>query len=227
MRARLRLGFASLFLTCLSLPVLANLVTTSYTGTLTGADDSLTGQIVLSLSGASTVTLQTWGFGGGTNAAGVNIQAGGFAPFVGVFSGTGDSAQIVDGSSDILSNYGGYSGCPPGSEATIGAASVCGDLHMSFDLGPGVYTVLLTNGTYLPNAVFGGGQLGDGFTDLSGGVFQTCVGLDCLDGSAKWALDIGVTGVTALAEPATPILGGLALLILYSQRRGNFGRRSS
>lgn len=221
-RGHVRRGCAALLLGCLSMPVWAGLVTTSYTGTLTDVDDALTGRIVLTLASASTVTLQTWGFGGGTNAAGVNIVAGGFDPFVGLFSGTGDSAQIVDGSSAILSNYDSFVGCPPAAEATIGTTSVCADLHMSFDLAAGVYTVLLTNGTYLPNAVFGGGQLGDGFTDLSGGVFQTCVDLDCLAGSADWALDIGVTGgVTggSLPEPTAPVLGGLALLALGVQRR--------
>lgn len=60
--------------------------TTSYTGALANAEDSA--QIVLTLSADSSVTLQTYGFGGGTNAAGTVIAPGGFDPFVGLFSGT-------------------------------------------------------------------------------------------------------------------------------------------
>jgi hypothetical protein len=53
------------------------------------------------LSGAGTLTLQTWGFGGGTNAAGMVIPAGGFDPFVGVFNSSGD---LIQGTSDVLSS---------------------------------------------------------------------------------------------------------------------------
>jgi hypothetical protein len=69
------------------------------------------------LSGAGTLTLQTWGFGGGTNAAGMVIPAGGFDPFVGVFDSSGD---LIQGTSDVLSSYASFTGCPPAGLVTIG-----------------------------------------------------------------------------------------------------------
>src|ERR1700721_608690 len=83
--------------------------TQSYTGTLASPEDEAIFTVTLTSDGV--LGLQTWGFGGGTNAAANVIAPGGFDPFVGVFSGTGDSAVFIDGTSDVLSNYGG--GCPP------------------------------------------------------------------------------------------------------------------
>ena len=93
---------------------------TSYTGTLANSTDSYS--LVFNVGGTSNenVTIQTWGFGGGVNAAGQTIAAGGFDPFVGIFSGTGSAATILTdglgdpyGTSDALSNYAGFIGCPP------------------------------------------------------------------------------------------------------------------
>jgi hypothetical protein len=163
------------------------------------------------------VTLQTYGFGGGTNAAGAVIPSGGFDPFVGLFSGTGPTALFLNGDSDILSNY--TPGCPPAGTVTVGSVSgQCGDVNLPFTgLGAGTYTVLLTDGENVPNAVFEAppGTLGDGFTDLSGGVFQTCADVnDCNNDTAKWALDI-----TATPEPRTFGVAGMALALTVLARR--------
>jgi hypothetical protein len=174
--------------------------TVSYTGTLANAEDSFATTVDVGVGGS--ITLQTYGFGGGVNAAGATIAAGGFDPFVGLFSGTGDGAVFVDGTSDILTNY--TPGCPPAGTVTIGSVPAqCGDVEMSFDgLAAGTYTVLLTDAAYLPAAVFEGSPayLGDGFIDLTGGVFQTCVDENnCNTDTADWALD-----VTAGSESTTP-----------------------
>ena len=70
---------------------LANLcsagVILSETGTLSSPEDTFV--MALNLATAADVTLQTYGFGGGTNGAGTIIPSGGFDPFVGLFSGTG------------------------------------------------------------------------------------------------------------------------------------------
>ena len=72
--------------------------TQSYTGTLANPDNasgtfdsSDSFSLTLALSTASNVNLQTYGFGGGVNAAGSTILAGGTDPFVGLFSGTGNT----------------------------------------------------------------------------------------------------------------------------------------
>src|SRR5260370_40886062 len=84
--------------------------TISYTGSLASSSDSST-TITVNLASAGNLALQTWGFGGGTNAASVVIPAGGFDPFVGVFGGTGSTPTFVDGTSDDLSNYGAVPCC--------------------------------------------------------------------------------------------------------------------
>lgn len=189
--------------------------TISYTGTLTSPEDSTSGQIIMTLSDPGTVELQTWGFGGGTNAAGDLIPAGGFDPFVGVFAGTGASATFINGTSDILANFGSSMGCPPAGQVDI-RGSVCGDINMSLSLAAGTYTVLLTDADYFPVAADEtDGLLGDSFFDFTGGVFQTCNGLDCVTDSDNWALDITTpSGVATVPEPAALPIAGIALLAL-------------
>ncbi|WP_158792445.1 DVUA0089 family protein [Granulicella sp. L60] len=177
--------------------------TVSYTGILANAEDSFA--VAVNVGANSTVTLQTYGFGGGVNAAGAKIAPGGFDPFVGFFSGTGDTAVFVGGTSDILTND--APGCPPAGTVTIGSVpGQCGDLALSFSgLEAGTYTVLLTDGEYLPSAVFENSPayLGDGFIDLTGGVFQTCVDEEnCNTDTAAWALD--VTGAKGSAPSPVP-----------------------
>jgi hypothetical protein len=189
--------------------------TVSETGTFSTPEDTLL--ITLTLPTGGNVTLQTYGFGGGTNAAGAVIPSGGFDPFVGLFSGTGPTALFLNGDSDILSNY--TPGCPPAGTVTVGSVSgQCGDVNLPFTgLGAGTYTVLLTDGENVPNAVFEAppGTLGDGFTDFTGGVFQTCADVnDCNNDTAKWALDI-----TATPEPRTFGVAGMALALTMLARR--------
>jgi hypothetical protein len=196
--------------------------TVSYTGTLASSDDSSTAITVI-LAGAGNLSLQTWGFGGGANAAGATIPAGGFDPFLGVFAGVGSTAVFIDGTSDVLSNYSGYTGCPPAGTVDIGGAT-CGDVSITLPLAAGTYTVLLTDGLYIPNAVFEtNGVLGDGFTDLTGGAFQTCNGdgSTCVSDTANWALDITTPGsVAKVPEPGGLWACGIGLIafILASRR---------
>jgi len=195
------------------LGVLSFAGTISKTGTFGTPEDIET--LALTLTSSGNVTLQTYGFGGGTNAAGTLISAGGFDPFVGLFAGTGATATLINGTSDILSNY--TAGCPPAGTVTVGSLkSQCGDVTLQFNgLAAGSYTVLLTDGEYVPNAVFETtpGQLGDGFSDLTAGVFQTCEDANnCNTDSGAWALDF----TTAAASVSAPEPAGIAMLLLAS-----------
>jgi hypothetical protein len=196
----------------------------SETGILPSPEDTVTIDLMLTTGG--TVTLQTYGFGGGTNAAGTAVPSGGFDPFVGLFSGTGPGAIFINGTSDILSNY--SPGCPPAGTLTIGSVPLqCGDVNLVFPgLAAGTYTVLLSNGPYVPNAVFDAspGFLGDGFTDLTGGVFQTCYdGNNCNTDTANWALDITAPAGSTIPEPSSaPLLATVALALgasVYAKSR--------
>ena len=208
--------------------------TTSYTGTLASPEDSVTESLVLTSS--SMVTLQTWSFGGGVNGAGVSIPAGGFDPLLAVFSGSGSGATILtDGignaiaTSDTLSNYGSYTGCPPAGEVNIGGL-VCGDITMSLSLSPGTYTFLLSDANYIPNTVFDNGTPGEGFTDFTGGAFQTCnvVGstTTCADDTANWALDVTTAGSSSPApEPASSALLAMGIIGIAGFRKRHAQRK--
>src|SRR4051794_16646241 len=120
----------------------------SLTGTLPTSENSVTS--TFTLVAASDVTIQSWGFGGGTNAAGAVIPAGGFDPLLAVFAGTGPSATILsDWLGDAIfsaDTFLGYEGtCPNGNADTIGGSPVCGDASLLLPgLAAGTYTLLLT-----------------------------------------------------------------------------------
>jgi hypothetical protein len=206
---------------------------TSSTGTLASSTDTVSLVFVVGGSSSENVTIQTLGFGGGLNAAGETIAAGGFDPFVGVFSGTGSTAAIVTdgmgdpfGTSDALSNFGGFAGCPPAGTVNIGGA-VCGDVTMQLSLLPGTYTLLLADALYIPNAVFDNGTLGEGFSDFTGGALQTCNSdssgdSTCANDTGNWAVDLTTSGnIVPAPEPGALYLlaGGLFALELLRRRR--------
>jgi hypothetical protein len=206
------------------LPTCADATAISFTGNLAAPDDAFTTSFTL--TEASLVTVQTWGFGGGTNADGALIAAGGFDPLIALFQDTGSTATILTNavgdpifSADLFPGFEGL--CPPGHTDLIGEIATCGDASLSVALGVGTYTLLLTHAPYMPRAVNPGlpgeNHLGDGFTDLTGGVFQTCASLfDCSDRTNAFAFDITLDATdTQVPEPTSFVLmatGGLALL---------------
>jgi len=207
---------------------LASAARFSETGTLSGPEDTVL--ITLQLNAGDELLLNTYGFGGGTNYAGESIPSGGFDPFVGLFSGTGSTALFIGGDSDILSDY--TPGCPPAGLLTVGSVpGQCGDVDLEITgLHAGTtYTILLSDGSYVPEAAFESAPayLGDGFVDLTGGAFQTCYDAsDCNSDTGNWALDISVPegSFTITPEPASFWLAGLALVagLALSSRKVRF-----
>jgi hypothetical protein len=206
----------------------------SHTGTLSSSTDVF--ETSFTLTSPATIELQTWGFGGGTNASGQIISAGGTDPFVGIFFGTGASASILtDGSGNPYgtsvdqSNYGNpnFLGCPPAGAPVIGGSPQCGDVTMTIaSLSAGAYTVILSDGQYIPLAVFDNGTLGEGFSDLTGGGFCNVLinGVACPNISGAYALDITGIPTGAVPEPVSvalvgPVLLGLALIRNSSQKK--------
>jgi hypothetical protein len=185
----------------------------SCTGTLSASErvflDSFT------LAGSLTITVQTYGFGGGTNAAGNLISPGGFDPLVALFSGPANNASIqTDGGGNPVASadtlFGLFSpGCPPAGTTVVGTVpGNCGDDRLTVSLGAGAYTLLLSDANFLPLAVdpgvlspfdltdttsnnYGSSTGNGAYTDLTGGAFQTCVSLtDCNTDTGNFAVDI-------------------------------------
>lgn len=195
----------------------------SDTGTLASPESVF--EQTFTLTASDTVTIETWGFGGGTNAANNVIPAGGFDPLIGLFAGSGPSAQIVtDGfgnpladADNLLNSPWSFVGnCPNAGTVAIGANNDCGDDRMVTSLSAGTYTLLLSDANYVPNAVFDNGTLSEGFMDLTGGAFQTCdPGSNaCITTNGNYAVDIvGAHVVAPTPEPSAVIPGTLLMLL--------------
>jgi len=198
----------------------------SFTGTLSSPENAF--ETTFTLTAADTVTIQTWGFGGGTNALGQVIPAGGFDPLIALFSGPVATATMyVDGSGNPLADadnllnppWSYVGNCPPAGTVAIGTDNDCGDDFMQVALSAGIYTLVLTDANYIPQAVYDNGTLSEGFVDLTSGVFQTCdpVANACITPNGNYAADIVSTAADLTAttpEPsALPLLSiGLAAL---------------
>jgi hypothetical protein len=178
--------------------------------------------------GGATVTVQTYGFGGGTNAAGQSISPGGFDTLVPLFSGTPSTASILtDGGGNPIASADNSTlfspGCPPAWMVTVGSVTgVCGDNKLTASLTAGTYTMLLSDANYVPFAVNPGppisSLLSDEFSDLSGGLFQTCASLvDCNTDTGHFAVDITGVGPTSapVPEPGTLTLLASVLAVLF------------
>lgn len=209
--------------------------TESFTSTLVNPETPF--ETTLTLTGTSSVEMQTFGFGGGTNAQGATIAAGGTDPFLAIFAGTGNGATILTdafgnpfGTSLDLSNYSSFAGCPPAGTMNFGGPT-CGDITMALTaLAAGTYTVVLSDGEYIANAVFDDGTLGEGFTDLTGGSFCNLANgsANCPNTSGAYALDVTTTtAVASVSEPGTLSLMGLGMSFAAWIARRKYRRQSS
>jgi hypothetical protein len=209
----------------------------SFTGTLSSSQGVF--ETTFNLTAADTVTIQTWGFGGGTNAAAQVIPAGGFDPLITLFNGPVATATIVtDGSGNPLADadnllnapWSYVGNCPPAGTVAIGTGHDCGDDFMQVALGAGAYTLVLTDANYIPFAVFDNGSLAEGFEDLTSGVFQTCdpVSNACITPDGNYAVDILSTqsDLIATPEPSALSLLGIGLAALATLKTSSKRRTS-
>ena len=157
-------------------------------GTLTSAD--AVGSHLFSLIAQTTVTIQTYSFGGGVLLSnGGLVPAGGFDPIVSLFQEVG-GAWVLSGSNDD-----GL--CPVGIPNPY-----CGDSTLTLDLLTGNYMVTVTASANAPI----GPTLADGFT--GGG---SLAGV-----TADYAADLLFT---AVPEPATGPLVALVAALGWAVRR--------
>ena len=194
----------------------------SCTGTLGTPEDVFEEEFTV--TGGADIDIQTFGFGGGTNAAGNSISPGGFDSLIALFSGTPET---------ILTDFSGnpfasdpsttqfFPGCGPAGTVIIGGTPVCGDNRYTVGLMPGTYVLLLSDADYMPFAFNPGPPasflLSNGFADLTGGAFQTCTSSgDCRTDSGNFAVDIRTLQgqISPIPEPATFALVGLGMGVL-------------
>lgn len=194
------------------LPSMAQAVSVSFTGFFTRDDEVQL--FPFTIGGPATVTLQTLGYAGGTNAAGDIIAAGGFDPIVTLFDGAGN---FVGENDDRDFDQGIF-------DAFL----------LQLALAPGNYTVALTQfdnfaidppGSELPSLASGFERQGmESFTGAEfcanpGGRFMN---LNCEQRSSAWALDIvHVDTASQVPEPGTWVLMGTGLvwLLAYGGRK--------
>lgn len=171
---------------------------------------------------ASNVTLRSWGYAGGVNAAGTTIAQGGFDTILALFDSTG---AFIDQNDD--------GGCSL--VAADAETGVCYDTFLTAALGAGSYTVAVMQ--YNNFAL--GPNLSNGFVRSGQGNFTTEFGCsenqpafnDVTDGagcgrSNAWAFDIlnvedAVAPPRAVPEPASwaLMISGLGLAGGLMRRR--------
>jgi hypothetical protein len=211
----------------------------SCTGTLDTPEDVFLDTFTLTAS--ASITVQTLGFGGGTDLAGETILPGGFDSLVALFSGTANAATILMDagnpvvSADTLSLF--SAGCPPAGTISVGSApGNCGDSRFTATLGTGTYTLLLSDANFVPLAVnpgipgafdltdtssnnYGSSTGNGAYTDFTAGVFQTCATF--VDGNIDSGSFADISGFPTTAVPEPNGLGVLGFLLtgLYGIRR--------
>jgi hypothetical protein len=168
----------------LGVPFLALGDSFSMSNTGTFATDNALQPFAFTLLTPSLVTMQSWGFAGGTNSQGVVISAGGFATVLALF----DSAGMEVGNLD----QGGF---PPNNCAPRNvdpASGLCLDAYLSETLLPGSYTLELSQQPNTPNDIFlADGYTFDGDPNFAGGFND--FGLQRTD---AWAVDITAANIT-------------------------------
>lgn len=165
------------------------------------------------LASDATVTLHSFGYAGGTNAANTAIPAGGFDTEFTWFAA--DGAQISSNDDGGCGNVGTFHGA-------------CLDAFAQPFLTAGTYTLALTESGNDPN-----GNLSDGFSQQGNGDFTangTCTAFcDVFNNTdnGNWAMDISnvdsAVSLNAIPEPVTLLLTGSGLVLIGLVRRRGAG----
>jgi hypothetical protein len=160
--------------------------------------------------------IQTWGFGGtsnapgGTNASGFVIGPGGFDPVIALFSGAIGAGGGQIAFNDDQGNSPTNTPCGPGTGATFGGS--CFDSRLVFNnLSAGTYTLAMS--------LFGNPPGANENSPYAGGLTDFGSGETTGARTGRYAVD-----VTAVPEPVTSLLIGSGLLALgfgLRRRRSN------
>lgn len=178
----------------------------SFTGTLPDANAVLF--FDFNVGSASTVTLRSYSYAGGVNAAGAVIARGGFDPILSLYNVASGLrvGQNDDGSCSQV--------------ATDAVTGVCYDVFFQQSLTPGDYRVALTAfSNFGPETLGGSFDGGGSFTDATGDLRNSQFAFDVLGVST--ATGPGGGGPGAIPEPATwlMMLAGFGMLGAALRRR--------
>jgi hypothetical protein len=181
----------------------------SYTGNF--VNDSDVQLFNFNLLASTTVTLQTFSYGGGTNSAGNTIVSGGFEPTLQIFdfpSGAINGGSILPG--DVAS-------CGPRNTDPNRPIHLCREDFAQVFLAAGNYVVALTENPNVAN----GPNLSDGFFADTDPQNLTAINQNHFadvasqPGDGHWALDITVRDVgAATPEPGSALLAVPALFLV-------------
>lgn len=204
MRNHLTFGAVSGALLLLASPAIADNL--SFTGSFTQDDQLQT--FSFTLAAPSAVTFQTFGYAGGTNAAGQTIPLGGFDPWLSLFDSTGSLiGQNNDGT--------GFVGTDPNTGASLDSYFV------EPSLGAGTYLLVLSQSDNGPN----GPTFADGFHEQGNPTFTTAFGcsnqifcdetfVDPYNNrTGNWAVDIDNISAATVPEPQPVLLTGAILFL--------------
>lgn len=189
----------------------ANAEDFSFTGNFSADNEVQT--FNFTITEASFVTLRTWSYAGGVNAAGQTIARGGFDPILALFDAA--TGQLVntndDGGSSLVAN-----------DAVTGNAW---DTYLNAELTPGEYIVSIQqydNFAAGNNIADGFRYDGAGYADFRNGFYD--VSGDQRD--SHWAFDILNANVAVANPPAVPepetygmLLAGLLVVGAVARRR--------
>lgn len=182
------------------------------------ASDDQVFAIPVVLADASSLTLSTNSYGGGTNLDGTMTPRGGFEPLLTLFSPSGA----------FLNSAGGDKVCVSGisQDPSTGA---CGDAVLSFaSLPAGSYTLDVTQNINYPNGNLAAGfflagqgnYTGDICNQPGGSFLQSDLGTPCAQRTGAFAVNIAsVPAAVAAPEPASAALLAVGLLGLAVRRR--------
>ena len=186
--------------------VTANAADFSFTGNFVNDNDVQ--QFAFNVGADSTVSLRSWSYAGGTNAAGTVIARGGFDPILTLFTSAGTRiGQQDDGGCTLV--------------ASDAVTNQCWDTFLTTSLVSGDYIATIQQYNN-----FSRGSLSDGFTfsgDANANFRNGFVDFSNNKRDSHWAFDI--TGVNSaelpvsVPEPTTVTLIGLGLLGFAASRR--------
>jgi hypothetical protein len=186
----------------------------SFTGNFTQDDNVQT--FNFSVGAPSSVTLRTWSYAGGVNAAGQVIARGGFDPILALFTSTG-----------ALINQNDDGGCSLVAQDAV--SGQCWDTFLTANLAAGNYTVSVmqyNNFAIGPNISNGFIRDGQGnftgpLTGHPGGSFWDVANTQRDNHWAFDILNVQQATQTPAPEPSTPLLllSGLAGVAAYIRKR--------